>query len=188
MSEWRKLETLSAMKYICSFCDQNVGSDKGYGNNNSSLRIYLCPLCDHPTYFEGNTQIPSPAFGQAIQHLPADIEALYNEARKCTSAGAFTATVLACRKLLMHIAVEKGAEENKSFAYYVGYLAKKHCVPPGSEIWVERIRAKGNEANHEIVLMSQQDAEDLINFLEMLLKFMYEFPGKLDPPGRAEAN
>ena len=82
----------------------------------------------------------------------------------------------------MHIAVERGAEAGKSFAHYVDYLAKKHFVPPGSEKWIDRIRTTGNEANHEIVLMKQGDAEDLINFLEMLLKFMYEFPGKIGPP------
>ena len=70
----------------------------------------------------------------------------------------------------MHIAVDRWAKENEGFAYYVGYLADNYFVPPGSEVWVERIRGKGNEANQEIVQMSQQDAEDLINFLEMLLK------------------
>jgi len=35
--------------------------------------------------------------------LPADIEALYNEARRAVSVGAFTAAVLACRKLLLRI-------------------------------------------------------------------------------------
>lgn len=114
--------------------------------------------------------------------MPPDVASVYNEARECTSDRAFTAAVLACRKLLMHIAVERGAEAGKSFAHYVDYLAKKHFVPPGSEKWIDRIRTTGNEANHEIVLMKQGDAEDLINFLEMLLKFMYEFPGKIGPP------
>jgi len=39
-----------------------------------------------------------------------------NKARECTSAGAYTTTVLAFRKLIMHIAVERGAEENKNVA------------------------------------------------------------------------
>ena len=30
--------------------------------------------------------------------------------------------------------------------------------------------------------MKREDAKDLVNFLEMLLKFMYEFTGKLAPP------
>jgi len=43
---------------------------------------------------------------------------------------------------------------------------------------VDHIRTKGNEANHEIRLMGRQDAEELVTFVEMLLKFIYEFPSK----------
>jgi hypothetical protein len=43
---------------------------------------------------------------------------------------AFTGSVICCRKLLMHIAVSEGAEVNKSFAYYVRYLADKGHIPP----------------------------------------------------------
>jgi hypothetical protein len=47
---------------------------------------------------------------------------------------------------------------------------------------VDHIRKKGNEANHEIAIMSRTDAEELISFIEMLLKFMYEFPARIPPP------
>jgi hypothetical protein len=79
----------------------------------------------------------------------------------------------------MHIAVEQGAPEGKSFLAYVEFLSKEGFVPPHGKEWVDHIREKGNEANHEIVLMSQNDAIDLINFSEMLLKFIYEFPKRL---------
>ena len=35
---------------------------------------------------------------------------------------------------------------------------------------------KGNEATHEIAVMGEQDAKELISFIEMLLRFIYEFP------------
>ena len=44
------------------------------------------------------------------------VGAVVNEARECTSSGAYTTAVLASRKLFMHFAVEREAEENKSFA------------------------------------------------------------------------
>ena len=79
----------------------------------------------------------------------------------------------------MNIAVEQDAEAGDSFLSYVKFLAEKGYVPPNGNIWVDHIRQKGNEANHEIVFMSAKDAMDLINFIEMLLKFIYEFPGRL---------
>jgi len=69
---------------------------------------------------------------------------------------AFTATVLCCRKLLMHIGVEKGAEKGKNFIEYVEFLSSKNYIPPDGKEWVDHIRKKGNEANHEIVIMGAE--------------------------------
>jgi hypothetical protein len=52
-------------------------------------------------------------------------------------------------------------------------------VPPEGKGWVDHIRKKGNEATHEISPMSKADANDLITFPEMLLKFVYEFPSRI---------
>jgi hypothetical protein len=79
----------------------------------------------------------------------------------------------------MHIAVQKGAKAGDSFVSYVEYLASKGYAPPDAKTWVDYIRQKGNEANHEIKVMSEQDAQPLIAFVEMLLKLIYEFPQKV---------
>lgn len=159
-----------------------VGSDKGYYLGGSTWRIYICPHCNKPTYFENDKQYPPVVFGNRVQSLPSkEIESLYNEARRCTGVRAYTAAVLACRKLLMNIAVQKGADEGKRFIEYVEYLADRGYVPPNGKGWVDHIRKKGNEATHEIALMDEDDAKDLITFIEMLLKFIYEFPSKITP-------
>ena len=80
----------------------------------------------------------------------------------------------------MHIAVSKGAPVNKTFIKYVDYLSDNHYIPPGSELWVDHIRKKSNEANHEIIQMGMTDSEDLISFTEMLLRMIYEFPARLN--------
>lgn len=92
------------------------------------------------------------------------------------AVGGHTAAVLCCRKLLMHIAVSTGAKAGLPFIEYVEFFAAHNYIPPGASDWVDHIRRKGNEANHEIVIMSAEDAKDLLNFSEMLLKMIYEFP------------
>lgn len=82
----------------------------------------------------------------------------------------------------MHIAVEQDADENQSFVQYVDYLVNNGFAPPKSQPWVDRIRQKGNEATHEIRIMGKPDAQEIITFLEMLLKFIYEFPQKAQQP------
>ncbi|MBI2419438.1 MAG: DUF4145 domain-containing protein [Ignavibacteriales bacterium] len=100
----------------------------------------------------------------------------------CFSINAFTAAVLICRKLLMHIAVTLGADEGKQFIFYVEFLEKMGYIPPGGKGWVDYIRKKGNEATHEIVMMTKDEAGDLIAFSEMLLKIIYEFPSRIPKP------
>jgi len=170
--------------YVCSFCGHRVGPALGFHSKGPRVvYIYICSYCTAPTYFDlVGSQFPSPAFGNPVESLPDGLAALYNEARSCAKSNSYTSAVLTCRKLLMHIAVEKGAPENQSFLQYVEYLATEGYVPRDAKGWVDHIRTKGNEANHDIVIMSRGDAENLITFSEMLLKFIYEFPAKIKPP------
>lgn len=176
---WHSPQNLSAKPFTCGYCGKLVSSDKGY-HSTSSQYVYVCPNCTHPTYFSHTSmQVPGVPSGNDVEHLPSDIDCLYKEARNCIAANSFTSGVLTCRKLLMNIAVSLKAKEGDSFIAYVEYLASQGYVPPNGRGWVDHIRKKGNEATHEIRLMTKIDAEELIAFLEMLLKFIYEFPSKV---------
>jgi hypothetical protein len=87
-----------------------------------------------------------------------------------------------CRKVLMSIAVEKGASEGLRFIEYVNYLEANGYVPPGGKGWVDAIRKQGNDANHKIAPMIPSDASTLIEFTAMLLKIVYEFPARGPQP------
>jgi hypothetical protein len=82
----------------------------------------------------------------------------------------------------MHVAVEKKADEGLKFIEYVDYLDKERYLGREGKGWVDLIRTRSNEANHEIVLMSAEDARRLMTIAEMLLKLVYEFPGDLPAP------
>ena len=191
---WQNASGLEPRSYVCGYCNHTVGPDKGWGTqqshtvNNRSVHdghVYLCSFCGKPTYFDVmGKQYPGAPFGNDVESLPKDVAALYDEARECMTVNSFTAAVLTCRKLLMHLAVEKGAPTGKSFLEYVEYLAQKGYVPPDGKGWVDHIRKKGNEANHEIKIMAEADAQDLIAFSEMLLKFVFEFPAKVPRVGQ----
>jgi hypothetical protein len=178
---WQSTRENEPVEFRCGFCDREIGTREGYYAHNTSLRVYLCPRCGLPTFWDrdGNRQVPGSRFGAEVEHLPHDVGGLYKEARDAVQASADTAAVLACRKLLMHVAVEQGADEGRNFMEYVEYLADNNFVPPHGKGWVDHIRKRGNEANHEIVLMTRDDSTELIAFLEMLLKFIYEFPKRI---------
>ncbi len=178
---WNNAAGVTAKSYVCGYCGKLVASAMGYytSNEQPSKHIYICPNCTKPTFVDGQRQIPGVAPGVDVPHLPPDVAALYAEARNCVAIGSYTSAVLAARKLLMHIAVAQGAPAGKNFVEYVEHLATSGYVPPNGRGWVDHIRKRGNEANHEIRLMSQQDADELISFSEMLLKFIYEFPQRV---------
>ena len=179
--KWIQTQSITQARFTCGFCGHVVGPSTGYEHDDGIRNILICPNCDRPTFFDSQKQTPAPLLGNKVENVPGEINKLYNEARACTGVSVFTAAVMACRKILMHIAVDKGAEEGKRFIEYVQYLSDNHYVPPGGKDWVDHIRNKGNEANHEIAIMSKDDALDLITFSEMLLKFIYEFPKRIPP-------
>ena len=170
---------LPEKQYACGYCGKETGNDRGYLSDDGHKFIYICPFCGKPTYFDESRQVPGAPYGSEVEHLPDDVGALYRETRECIKAGLHTASVLSARKLLMHIAVDQGADKGKPFIVYVAYLADEGYVPPHGKGWVDHIRKQSNEANHEIVIKERADAVELVTFLEMLLKFIYEFPAKI---------
>ena len=179
---WSSQQDLPSRGYSCGYCNQSLASAKGWSgpwahNNNQQGWIYICHSCSGPTVIDHEgRQWPAVTFGNVVTDVPEQtVTDLYEEARKSTGAGAYTAAVLCCRKLLMHIAVAKGATAGQTFASYVDYLSVNHHISPDAKDWVDHIRNKGNEANHEIVIMGADDAKDLLGFCEMLLKTIFEW-------------
>ena len=174
--------------YTCGYCGKHTGPNTGYfPDGGRQHRIYICTFCSQPTYFDQiQKQYPGAQFGNAVASLPKDVHSLYEEARSSIAARAYTGAALVCRKILMHIAVEKGAAKGKSFQFYVEHLANAGYIPPDGKGWVDHIRTKGNEATHEIVITEKTDAEELFSFLEMLLRFVYEFPARIPKPSAQE--
>jgi hypothetical protein len=185
---WANIQNLIARKYLCHYCDHKVAADKGWHAktrmSNVHAWLFACPNCRRPTFFEADgTQIPAPRIGRPVNGIDnPGVEGLYNEARDCSMVGAHTAAVLLCRKLLMNVAVQKGANPGLTFVQYVDHLATSGYVPPNGKAWVDQIRKKGNEATHEIPSITHADAQQILTFVEMLLKFVYEFPSMLTPP------
>lgn len=172
---------VSGVDYTCGHCGRLVAASQGCETSGTPIaKIFIRPFCSKPTFLTvDGEQVPGVIYGNAVAELPDDVGSLYDEARRCFSVSAFTSAVLACRKLLMNIAVAQGADEGKRFIEYVDYLADGGYVPPNGRAWVDHIRTRGNEATHEIALKTREDAEELISFVEMLLKFIYEFPAKV---------
>jgi DNA-directed RNA polymerase subunit RPC12/RpoP len=168
------------MDYTCGYCGKEVASAKGsITDGDPKGHLYVCPRCNKPTLFFQDEQMPGELLGKPIDNLPREIAKLYLEAQRCISVGSYTACILVCRKLLMHIGHHEGAKEGARFVEYINFLYDKHYIPPNSKGWVDYIREKGNEANHEIVTADKEEAIGLLILTEMLLRIVYDLPNRV---------
>ncbi len=189
MGNWQNLESVSAERYTCGHCGAEVGPDKAYLKpataGGPSANIFICPSCRRPTfiYESEDVQVPGPLVGRTISGITEpDVAALYSEARRCLASGAPSATVLVCRKLLMHLAVREGADQNKSFKHYAEYLAENSIVTKAMVGMVDHIKDQGNAENHELEVRSPEDAKTILKLVEFLLASIYELPGMVPQP------
>ena len=181
--------TIKNKNYRCGHCGNDITSDNGYYTIYSNTYtnayfgyIYICHHCLKPTFFDNDgTQVPGECpgktFGESIFQNKL-VYTLYNEARSCFSINAFTSCGMCCRKILMHIAVDQGAEKDKAFSYYVDFLDENNLIPSNCKEWVSLIRTKGNEANHDIIILNNEEANTLLQFIEILITLIYEMPYK----------
>lgn len=176
-STWEGLQPLKADSYRCGYCSLDVSSDRGLQTASNSAFIRVCPHCNAPTFFSHvNEQWPGPKVGRTVEKLPDDVAALHEEARGAITVNAHTGAVMLCRKVLMHVAVQQGAAPGLTFQHYVKWLIDEHYVPRGSENWLDYIRSRGNEANHEITVIARDDSLGVLRFTEALLQSVYELP------------
>jgi len=167
--------------YLCAHCGSEAsGVVIGYARdtNNPAVNhvVWLqCPTCHYGSVENlGRGVSPGIAFGPKIEGLPPDVDAAYEEARRCLSVNANTAAEGICRKILMHLAVDKGATEGKSFASYIDYLEEKGYVTPPMRDWVKLIKDHGNEAQHRLKAPDRKRAEGTLLFTAQLLRSVYE--------------
>jgi hypothetical protein len=161
-------------RYTCPHCSLNVSGGILAKTGDDLNRWLRCPACLKGAVVVEDLLSPAAPFGPPIVGLPGDVDEAYQEARRCMGVNAYTAAELVCRKILMHVAVDKGAKPGKAFADYVTHLADAGYVTPPMQPWVDLIRQHGNLATHELPPPDQQRAESTVMFTAELLRLVYE--------------
>ena len=71
------------------------------------------------------------------------MDVAWNEAVNSARAGAFTASEIMCRKILMHVAVDKtGVDKGKAFTEYIDALDSAGYIPTGLKPKIDEIRTR----------------------------------------------
>jgi len=169
--------TQSWYPYKCARCERDVsGAVVAYtSSEGDTVRWLQCTICGDGAVQRIDKNIyPGVAFGVKLEGLPEEVELAYTEARNCMAVDAYVACELICRKILMCVAVEKGAKEGESFSSYLTYLSGKGFITDAMMGWVEIIKKNGNKATHKIERVDKERAESTIMFTAELLRIVYE--------------
>lgn len=175
-------EVIAFYPYLCGHCNhQTSGRVVSYYPSTPTNKWLLCTNCGKGSVLTPEGKIVPPSkFGNSLEGLPNIVQKAYNEARDCYSIGAYTSCELICRKILMNVAVDKGAKENDKFVNYLDSLKTKGYVTESMMEWVSLIRSRGGESTHYIDEPDQTRAESTLMFTEQLLKIIYEMKHKAD--------
>ncbi|WP_166375970.1 DUF4145 domain-containing protein [Aeromicrobium phragmitis] len=144
-----------------------------------------CPACAKGAVVQDGKLYPERKPLRQPQGLPDADARIWDEVRTCLGAGANTASVMLCRKLLFHVAVEHGLpaknEKNRAptFKEAVDHLRSEGIVTTHMLEWVDRIKDVGNDANHEVTPIDAKVAEDVATFTEQLLVLAYEMKARM---------
>ncbi|MEU5525412.1 DUF4145 domain-containing protein [Micromonospora chersina] len=165
------------LPYMCPHCGRDVVAAVIAFVHEAHYPVVAwtrCPGCHKGVVFNDGVAAPRGIAGENVDGLPTEVEAAYREARETAGIAAFTSCELMCRKILMHIAVDKGAEEGKTFIQYLDHLTTTGYITPPMRPWLDLIRTHGNSSTHRLQSASKERALNTLAFTTQLLRLVYE--------------
>jgi hypothetical protein len=140
----------------------------------------ISSICSQYKYFNNIIKnfIPKLEQRTAPEHVPNDITFSFNEAIRCLDVESYTSVALMMRKVIELTAhqfnVNKGTLYDK-----INSMSSNNFITKNLAEWAHEIRAFGNEAAHEIVTPSKDDALEIVGFTELFLIYVFTLPGEL---------
>ncbi len=122
------------------------------------------------------SQFPEYREFQSDEKWPEELRKLFEESAMAFAAGAYTASSMVSRKILMVCACHEGDEEGKKFVQYVDFITDRVLVFPRAKDAIKRIKDIGNDANHEVCFVSREDAERALSIVRYMLTTVYSLP------------
>ena len=175
---FRDVAALPTAKYPSGSKPTNVTQVEW--NDKPRSECLLCPACERMTVVVEGAQSPSPPAGNNVDHLPSDVDKSWREARRSYTATAYTASVLMCRKLLMHMACDKaGTKEGANFTTCIDELISSNELPKSHEPLLQAIRKSGNGGTHKLESIDEKEAKTTIVVTEQCLRNLYELPNQI---------
>ena len=186
------------MQVHCKECNRNVdGQVHGsYFYHDAAdgpprkITLLNCPRCQHAVVTEEiehwhdmwsapKTLYP-PEISGLSEEIPEVLRKSFNEAASCFNARNLNASAIMCRRTLEGLCAQLGIKK-RNLAESLKSLAEEGFVEGSIAEWADALRIVGNEAAHDVTHnVTSLDAQNLLEFTEALLDYVYVFKKKFE--------
>jgi hypothetical protein len=118
---------------------------------------------------------------EAPEHWHKDVKRFWLQAHKSLKAENWDAAAIMARSALQIVMREQGANGRNLYAE-INDLHSKGILPPIMKDFADEVRALGNDSAHPAIGMqvTRKDSEDIVEFLDILLDYIYNLPKKIN--------
>lgn len=184
----------------CPHCGKHdvafyLSSFRTIPNTNGAIYFFTCGSCfegvcgkssDHFTYnphdlrfHHFNRFYPEPNEVDAPNYTPDSVASDYIEAKTSLQHGNIKAACIMAGNAIETALIEHGATGG-GLKDKIDSLAKAYVITPSLAEWAHEIKGIRNEAAHHAergTTPEKKDAEDAVQFAEMLFLYLYTLPG-----------
>lgn len=113
--------------------------------------------------------------------VPSEIADALAEAATALAAGCYRASAVMARRTLEAVTVDQG-QTSGTLAARLTALSSSGVLQPTLGDWAREVRLVGNTGAHfdPIETVQREDAEQLLSFVQELLRYLYELPAELN--------
>ncbi len=124
---------------------------------------------------------PQHTLGRRFEHVPDTIAAAASEVWACYSVAQYRAATIMARATVEAICKDQGAATGNLQAK-IEHLYEQEVISRGAKDAAHEIRFLGNDMAHGdfVTAIDEEEAADILNFLEVLLEEIYQRPAQLN--------
>ena len=124
---------------------------------------------------------PEPLPSTCPDHTPDNLQRVFLQAANALKRGDPDASGAMCRKVIDGSTQSLLGDEAKNYpSIYsrIEALAARGALTPDLKEWAHQVRLGRADAAHDLDPFSQEEADELLDFAELYLTYVYSIPGR----------
>lgn len=166
---------------VCSSCEGSLIA-LFEQNTNSGHTPMHCGVDPRDMGWTLADTYPKPTPSRVPSHATDELKNYFAQASDAARRGSWDASGAMSRKVI-DVSTKQllgpDAKAHKTIQARIDALAEKNALTPELKDWAHQVRLGGNDAAHEEDPFTRPEAEELLDFVELYLTYVYTLPGRL---------